>query len=128
LIRVFKWLLATTTALNIILSTPKGQLFGVDRCIDDSLSLFKMTPITYSESAQEPATSLPPSKVFVNFVKEHQLRPVGTSIRAEFPKHLVADLAWNSVDMMPDDYIYRLSDLDQMEIDDAFHLFLGKIY
>ncbi|KAI1748602.1 hypothetical protein F4782DRAFT_516684 [Xylaria castorea] len=85
-----------------------------------------MTPIKYSGSAQEPVTSLPPNKASVNFVKEHQLRLAGTSMRAEFPKHLVADLAWNGADIMPNDYIYRLSDLDQMEIDDALHLFLGE--
>lgn len=82
-----------------------------------------MTPIKCSESEQEHAPSLPPKN---NFLKEYELGSVGPSIRAEFPKHLVADLAWDGIDIMPKDYIYRLSDADQMEIDDALHFFLGK--
>ncbi|KAI0858697.1 hypothetical protein F4860DRAFT_516524 [Xylaria cubensis] len=81
-----------------------------------------MTPIKYSESDQDHATSLPPDNNFL----EYEIGSVEPSIRAELPKHLVADLAWDGIDIMPKDYIYRLSDADQIEIDDALHFFLDE--
>ncbi|XXG99287.1 hypothetical protein Hte_005624 [Hypoxylon texense] len=86
-----------------------------------------MTPIKDPERAPEPVTFLPPDKASVDFVKEYQLlRPVGTSARAELPKHLVAaGMAWNGADITPEDYVYRLSDLDKKELDDALNIFLG---